>query len=217
VTGPLRILILALVVVAVGVGAFLIVPRLLPGPSESPSAAPSASGAASATASASTAATAVPSLTPTPSPSSGLPAYTCGLPITGPASVGIAHTADVRVGTHAGYDRVVFEYLETGTPAYRIAAAHPPFTQDPSGLPMIVNGGNVLEIVLNGGTKVADDGSSTYTGATEFEPGYLQLVHLVERGDFEAVNTWYLGLNGGDCLRAYVLSGPSRIVIDIQH
>lgn len=154
---------------------------------------------------------------PTTSPASDLPAFSCGLAITGPASVGIAHTADVRVGTHAGYDRIVFEYLERGTPAFRIGHARAPFVKDPSGLPMTVNGSNVLEIVLNGGTKVADDGTPTYTGPTDFEPGYLQLAQLVERGDFEAVNSWYLGLNGGDCLRAFVLSDPSRIVIDIQH
>ena len=44
-----------------------------------------------------------------------------------------------------------------------------------------------------------------------------QLVQLVERGDFEAVNTWYMGLDGGDCLRAATLTDPSRIVIDVQH
>jgi hypothetical protein len=153
----------------------------------------------------------------TPEPSDGLPAYTCGLPISGPASVGIAHTADVRVGTHTGYDRIVFEYHETGTPAYRIAATSPPFTLDPSDLPVTVHGPTFFEIVLNGATKVGDDGRPTYTGPTDFEPGYLELRHLTERGDFEAVNSWYLGLNGGTCLRAYVLSDPSRIVIDIQH
>lgn len=153
----------------------------------------------------------------TPSPSDNLPAFACGLPITGPASIGMAHTADVRVGAHAGYDRIVFEYFEDGTPAYRISPAREPYTKDPSDLPMTVDGSNVLEIVLNGGTKVADDGTPTYTGPASFEPSYVQLVQLVERGDFEGVNTWYLGLNGGDCLRVFVLSGPSRIVIDIQH
>jgi hypothetical protein len=187
-----------------------------PSASDSPGASPSATAVESTpAASGEPSASAEPA--PTPARSAELPAYICGLEITSPASIGIAHTADVRVGTHSGYDRVVFEYLEAGTPAFRIGRASPPFTKDPSGLPMAVNGSNVLEIVLNGGTKVADDGSPTYTGPTNFEAAYPQLVHLVERGDFEGVNTWYLGLDGGECLRAYVLSDPSRIVIDIQH
>ena len=71
---------------------------------------------------------------------------------------------------------------------------------------MTVSGTNFAEIVLGGATKLADDGSLTYTGPTNFEPGFPQLVQLIERGDFEAVNSWYVGLNGGDCVRAAVLA-----------
>jgi hypothetical protein len=126
------------------------------------------------------------------------------------------HTADVR-GQPQTYDRIVFEYAEDGTPALTTQPASPPFIQDPSGLPLTVNGTNVIEIVLNGATKMGDDGTETYTGPTNFEPGFAQLVQLVERGDFEAVNSWYMGLNGGNCLRAEMLTDPSRIVIDVQH
>jgi hypothetical protein len=199
------------------VAAILVLAACTPSGTGSPDASASGStaGSSAPTGSGEPAASEEPTATPTPP--SDLPAYICGLEITGPASIGIAHTANVRVGTHAGYDRIVFEYIEGGTPAYRIGPARAPYTKDPSGLPLTVAGSNVLEIVLNGATKVADDGSPTYGGATNFEPGYLQLAQLVERGDFEAVNTWYLGLEGGDCLRAFVLSNPSRIVIDIQH
>jgi hypothetical protein len=129
----------------------------------------------------------------------------------------VVHTADVRIGTHDGYDRITFEYLEDGTPEFDMQTASPPFTQDASGNPMTVNGSPVMQITLQGATKLADDGSLTYTGATEFEPGFPQLVHLIERGDFEAVNSWYVGLNGGDCMRAIVLTDPSRLVVDVQH
>ena len=39
----------------------------------------------------------------------------------------------------------------------------------------------------------------------------------IEQGDFEALNSWYVGLDGGDCIRAAVVTGPSRIIIDVQH
>ncbi len=65
---------------------------------------------------------------------------------------------------------------------------------------MTVNGTSFMQLTLTAATKLADDGSLTYTGPTNFEPGFPQLVQLIERGDFEAVNSWYLGLNGGDCI-----------------
>ena len=174
-----------------------------PSGSLAPAAEPSGSGSAEPTDS--------------ETPSGGLPAFVCDLPITGAASIGLAHLADVRVGTHPGYDRIVFEFIEDGTPEFRIEVAEPPFTRDPSDMPMAVNGSAFLQIILNGGTKVGDDGSPTYTGPTEFGPGFDQLVDLIERGDFEAINNWYVGMAGEGCLRAFVLSDPSRIVIDLEH
>ena len=188
---------------------------------------PSASGPIPGASSSPTASSAVPSSEPAASgsaeptdvetPGDGLPAFVCDLPINGAASIAIAHLADVRVGTHSGYDRIVFEFIEDGTPEFRVETATPPFTRDPSDLPMTVNGSAFLQITLTGGTKVGDDGSPTYTGPTEFEPDFSQLVHLVERGDFEAVNNWYVGMAADGCLRAFLLSDPSRIVIDLEH
>ena len=116
-----------------------------------------------------------------------------------------------------GFDRITFEYIEDDSPGFEIRPTDPPFTQDGSGQPMTVNGSSFMQLTLTAATKLADDGSLTYTGPTNFEPGFPQLVQLIERGDFEAVNSWYVGLNGGDCTRAAVLTGPSRIVIDVQH
>ena len=189
-------------------------------PSASPTGSTGTSAEASSSAEVSGAESAEPSTSPTPAatPSPTDEGWICGLRVTLAATgASVVHTVDVRVGTHGTYDRIVFEYAEAGTPAFMTQHATPPFTKDPSGLPITVNGSNVLEIALNGATKLADDGTLTYTGPTNFEPGFPQLVQLVERGDFEAVNTWYLGLDGGDCLRAAVLTDPSRIVIDVQH
>lgn len=123
------------------------------------------------------------------------------------------------MGTHPDFDRIVFEYVEIGTPAYRLESASPPFVKDPSGMPLTVNGSQFMQLVFHGATKVGDDGNPTYAGATTFEPGFPQLVHLVEGGDFEAVNTWYIGLtNSPDgCFRAFQLADPARVVIDLHH
>jgi hypothetical protein len=46
-----------------------------------------------------------------------------------------------------------------------------------------------------------------------------QLVHLVERGGFEAVSSWSVGMadSPDGCFRAFMLDDHSRIVVDIEH
>lgn len=130
--------------------------------------------------------------------------------------------ADVRVGTHSGYDRVVFEFAQApdappGIPEYILQNAEPPLAQDPSGMPMDVAGDRYVQLALLGGTKYDEDYNLTYGGPTEFDPGFPALVALHEADDFEATATWYLGLHREPCLRVFTLSGPHRLVIDIAH
>jgi len=196
--------------------------------SPSPSLGPSASAGSSATSSASAGPSAPASApasseptgtataTATATPADSLPPFACSPSVTVPATTDRAQITDVRVGTHPGYDRVTFEFA-AGIPQTTIAGVLPPFYADPSGLEIDVAGTAFLQVTMNGGTKVTPDGGRTYTGATNFEPGFDQLVQLREGGDFEALSTWYLGLDPGGCYRVLTLAGPSRLVIDIEH
>lgn len=187
-------------------------------PSASASASASASGSPSGSEEASPSGSGAESIAPTSTPTPPDEGWICGLPVTLAASgAAIHHTTDINVSTHPDYDRISFTYLESGSPAFEMRNTRPPFTHDPSGLPMTVNGSSFMRITLNGATKLADDGSLTYSGPTNFEPGFPQLVQLIEQGDFEAQTSWYVGLDGGDCIRAAVVTGPSRIIIDVQH
>jgi hypothetical protein len=183
-------------------------------PSPSPSAAePSASAAdseapGSAEPSATTAASA--------EPSADLGPFACELPIEERGDPVHTQLVDVRVGEHDGYDRVVFEF-DNGIPEYILSAPEPPYVEDPSGLPMEVEGASVLQLVMIGGTRLDADYEETYAGPLEFEPGFETLVHLVEAGDFEAVSSWYIGLSGDACVRVLALDDPDRLVIDIEH
>jgi hypothetical protein len=185
-----------------------------PGPSETASPATSAEPPPSGEPSASVQPSAEPS------PSSDLPPFTCDLPITLGAVGSDFHplvTQDIRVGTHDGYDRIVFEY-DGGTPSLELDVAQPPYVRDPSGLPLTVAGSPVYRITLTGATKYdMESGEQPYQGPTDFEPGFAQIVQFVEFGDFEATHNWYLGVNGGECVRVFQLADPSRIVIDVQH
>lgn len=161
-------------------------------------------------------ASSAPVPTSEPIPSEDVGAFTCDLPIVESGTVAVANIVDVRVGTHDGYDRVVFEF-EQGTPELSLDRAEPPFTQDGSGLPIEVDGSSFLGLVMRGGTKQTDAGTSSYDGPTDISPGFPALVHLIEAGDFERQSTWYLGLTGEACVRVLLLEGPPRLVIDVEH
>jgi hypothetical protein len=185
------------------------------------SASPSVSQASATPAGASAPASEAPTSTepvPTTEPvaSDDLEAFTCDLPIVEDGTVAVANIVDVRVGTHDGYDRVVFEF-EQGTPELTLDRAEPPFTQDGSGLPIEVDGDSFLGLVMRGGTKQTDAGTSSYDGPTDISPDFPALVHLIEGGDFERQSTWYLGLTGESCVRVLLLDGPPRLVIDVEH
>ena len=182
---------------------------------------PSASQTSSTAATPSTPASAAPASAepvPTAEPvaSDDLEAFTCDLPIVEDGTVGVANIVDLRVGTHDGYDRIVFEF-EQGTPELTLDRAEPPFSEDASGLPMEVDGDAFLGLRMRGGSKQTDAGTSSYDGPTDFSPGFPTLVHLIEGGDFERQSTWYLGLAGESCVRALLLDAPPRLVIDVEH
>jgi hypothetical protein len=190
-----------------------------PGGSSPGSTAPSSAGAGSVEPS--SAASAAGSVEPSTGESAGeptdsLPPFACTPSVTIASTTDRAQITDVRVGTHDGYDRVVFEFA-SGLPDAVIEAALPPFYADASGLEIDVAGTAFLKVTMHGASTVSPDGGVTYGGSTNFEPGFDQLVQLIEGGDFEAVSTWYLGLDGGGCIRVLTLSAPSRLVIDIEH
>ena len=189
-----------------------------PGSSE-PSASVASSASVAPSASVSQPASAEPSTAATTAPSEqteSLPPFACKPNVTIPQTTDRAQITDVRVGTHTGFDRVTFEFA-SGIPQTVIEAVLPPFYQDASGLPVDVAGTAFLKVTMTYGTKVSPDGGVTYAGSTNFEPAFPQLVQLIEGGDFEAVSAWYLGLDGGGCIRVLTIPGPSRLVIDIEH
>ncbi len=178
---------------------------------ESSSPAESQAGSSPSTAPASVAASAAAS-------AEDLGPFSCDLPMHVDATVAKANITDVRVATHEGYDRVVFEFSD-GMPEIFVERATPPFTHDASGEPIAVEGSSFLRVTMRGGTKQMDDGSSSYEGPTDFDPGFPALVDLIEGGDFEAQSTWYFGLNSEACVRVMDLvgeGGPSRLVIDLE-
>jgi hypothetical protein len=149
-------------------------------------------------------------------PTESLPAFACTPSVTVASTIDRAQITDVRIGTHDGYDRVVFEFA-SGLPDAVIEGVLPPLYADGSGLEIDVAGTAFLKVTMHGASRVSPDGGVTYGGSSNFEPAFDRLLQLIQGGDFEAVSTWYLDLDGGGCIRVLTLAAPSRLVIDIEH
>jgi hypothetical protein len=132
---------------------------------------------------------------------------------------------DVRVGAHDGFDRIVFQFEEPdpnpagngGIPRFEIRQTNPPFSEDPSDTPIHVEGDAFVRIVFQGASGYDFDGNATYDGPRRLTPGFGTLAQVVEGGDFEATNTWILGLSRPTCWELHALHDPERVVIDFHH
>ena len=184
-----------------------------PASAGTPSAATSASAPATPSAPASAPASASTQPTVQPTPDAG--PFSCDFPVKGKATIQRAQLVDVRVGTHADYDRVVFEFAE-GVPAFTLKKATPPLLEDASGETLDVDGNAFWQLVMRDASRSDLMGHPMFTD-TDFTPGFAKLSELIEGGDFEAVSTWYFGLESESCVRVLTLHNPSRLVFDIQH
>ena len=85
------------------------------------------------------------------------------------------------------------------------------FTQGASGQPVTLAGSAGILVTMHG----ADEHTS-YSGSTDFKTSYSVLVEARQVQDFEGVVQWGLGLSKTACYRAFFLTNPDRLVIDIQ-
>jgi hypothetical protein len=120
----------------------------------------------------------------------------------------------VRAGRHAGFDRVVFEFRGP-VPATRRVRYVDQVVQDGSGTPVSLAGGADLEVVFQGANAHDDRGMPTVS-SRRFTPGFTALKEVAQVGDFEAVVSYGLGVDRRRPFKVSTLSGPSRLVIDVQ-
>ena len=128
-----------------------------------------------------------------------------------PGSTGPVPVTDVRAAAQSGVDRFVIQFSGP-VPQYEVKPqASTTFTQDPSGFRVTLDGSAGLQVTVHGAQSYG-----SYNGSTDLRPRLPVLREARQVGDFEGVLTWGLGLSHASCFRAYVLTGPSRLVIDVQ-
>ncbi|WP_156051563.1 AMIN-like domain-containing (lipo)protein [Allokutzneria albata] len=136
-----------------------------------------------------------------------------------PDPVGAAVLSAIRVGSHSGHDRVVFEFR--GRPPTHHAAYVDRVTRDGSGDPVPLQGTAFLQITLHGATmdnsfqETDPTRVLRYDGPRRLTPELPVLREVAEAGDFEADLTFGLGLARRTPVRVFVLTNPTRVVVDL--
>jgi len=147
---------------------------------------------------------------PTQAAAQDLPAFTCTDKSGGTSGV-TGTVTSIRVAAHSGYDRLVIGFATSlAVPQYELhRQASSTFTRDASGQPVTLDGSAGIRTVLRG-ADIADGVPS------DQKPGLAEIREVVNIGNFERVVSYGIGLTDPACFRVIELSGPSRLVIDVQ-
>jgi hypothetical protein len=116
----------------------------------------------------------------------------------------------------AGFERIVFEF-SAPVANYNVRYVSLPVTQDPSDLPVAIQGDSVLQISMGatGLDQSLDPPQQTFTGPYRLKGQGGSVVELTETGDFEAVLNWVVGVRGQPQFRVITDANPNRLIVDI--
>jgi hypothetical protein len=81
----------------------------------------------------------------------------------------------------------------------------------PKGDQVTLIGQNGLLVIIH-----SADMHTSYSGSTDIKTGYATLVEVRRVEDFEGVVQLAIGVSGATCYRAFILTNPGRLVVDIQ-
>ncbi|MGB3187477.1 MAG: hypothetical protein WBB15_16630, partial [Ornithinimicrobium sp.] len=120
-------------------------------------------------------------------------------------------------GSHNGYDRVIFDLEGEGTPGYRVSYVDSA-VESGSGARLDLNGDAILQVVITG-TRYPEAGETFEGGPGTYSLEATEMVEEVRMsGTFEGSTQAFIGVDDeGAPFRAYVLSNPARLVVDVSH
>ena len=145
-----------------------------------------------------------------PASAGDLGAFSCTNRSGGAASHA-ATVYNVRVAHHDGYDRLVIGFpTANAMPEYQLTRqATSTFLRDASGLPTTLEGSAGIRVVLR-------NADTTPGAPTDLKPELPAIREVAQIGNFERVVSYGVGLAAPACIRVLELSGPTRLVIDVQ-
>lgn len=121
---------------------------------------------------------------------------------------------DIRAANHATYDRLVFEF-QGPIPANYDVRFVSQVVSDGGGFPVPTVGDALLQVRFYPAVGHDEGGDSTY-GPARRTFALPNLIQVNSAGDYEAVLTFGVGLAQATSFRAFQLTSPSRVVVDID-
>lgn len=190
-------------------------PGVSPSPLSSATPSPVAGGGASPS----------PSVLPTEKPvdevpPTSLPQFSCQAQSGGVQRAPVPPNVlkDVRTGSHAsdGFDRFVMEFSSAEWSYEVTPQPTREFTLDPSGMKALLEGTAGLRVVVRDTTNHNDLGQPV-EAVLDAMPRYQVIREVRQLGDFEGIVTWGIGISSQRCFRAFVLTNPDRLVVDVTY
>lgn len=125
--------------------------------------------------------------------------------------------SDIYIQPQDTFDRVVFTLGGTGTPRFAVRYVDHP-TSPASGRPETVNGEAALQVSIAGTGLPADTGVREYSGPDHLATANTEAVtEVVYEGIFEGTTTAFIGTQARSPFRAYLLTNPTRVVVDVNN
>src|SRR2546426_7929804 len=145
-----------------------------------------------------------------PASAQDLPAFTCTNRAGGVAGAS-GPVTDIGFAHHDGYDRLVIGFATASSmPQYQLTRqSSAAFARDASGQLVTLEGSAGIRAVLQ---------SSDLTNGvlSDAKPHLPEIREIANIGNFERVVSYGIGLKTSACFRVLELSGPARLVIDVQ-
>lgn len=120
----------------------------------------------------------------------------------------------VRVGSHDGFDRVVFDLVGDGEPGWFIDYTATP-AQQGSGAAILFDGATALNVHIDGTSYPFElNRADPQIGRV---PGAGSITEVISAGTFEGHSQFVVGVKEQHPYSVEVLQEPHRLVIDVLH
>ena len=147
---------------------------------------------------------------PGPPPAGAVPAQSAVQP-----APDIPMLTGIRTGVHPGFDRIVLDFSGP-RPQVHSSRFVDELIRDGSGDVEWLTGAAFAEVVLTPAQAHNDAGQPTYPGSRKFRTRSLtNVMALAITGDFEATLSIGVGMRRQTWVKAFTLTGPTRVVIDV--
>ncbi|MEJ6018993.1 AMIN-like domain-containing (lipo)protein [Corynebacterium sp. H113] len=123
---------------------------------------------------------------------------------------------DVRIGSHDGYDRIVFEFTGEGKPGYWVRYDDIP-AQQGSGKAISVAGAKKLAIDIRGTGYPFDFNMEDFPSDPVRPTDTKSIEEVVGAGTFEGSSQYVAGVRDErQPFRAFLVENPTRLIVDIE-